>query len=75
MVMEVVFTVIYACEAAIKIFAVGFLPYWQLKINKLDFLIVAMALVRHSECVRFHCRVCLFSFLYEFHGACQRLAT
>lgn len=37
---EVVFMLVYSGEAALKICAVGFAPYWALKLNKLDFFIV-----------------------------------
>lgn len=44
-VLDYVFTSIYVFEACVKITAMGFRPYWQVKMNRLDFIICASALV------------------------------
>ena len=46
--LDYVFTSIYVFEAGVKIVAMGFGPYWQVKMNRLDFIICVSALVGYA---------------------------
>eukprot|EP01052_Picozoa_sp_SAG31_P021248 SAG31_NODE_1633_length_7689_cov_3.155599_2_plen_1828_part_00 len=59
---ELVFIVVYTAEAAVKIGAVGFVPYWKLKMNKLDFFIVVtsyVGIILHASATKEQARTVL----------------